>query len=80
VRGMVVRQGVALSGAGVVLGLLGAGAMSTVMKSLLFGVSATDPLTYAAVAVTLVAVAALASWIPASRAAGVDPSTALRAE
>jgi len=80
VRRMVVRQGIALAGAGVGLGLVAAGAMSTVMKSLLFGVSATDPLTYAAVAAALVAVAVLASWLPASRAAGVDPSTALRAE
>jgi hypothetical protein len=80
VRGMVVRQGLTLAGVGVVLGLLAASAMSTVMGSLLFGVSATDPVTYGAVALALVGVAMLASWLPASRAAGVDPSTALRAE
>jgi predicted permease len=78
VRGMVVRLGVVLAGAGVVLGLLVAGGMSRVMSSLLFGVSPLDPLTFGAVAVALMAVAALASWIPAQRAAGVDPSRALR--
>jgi len=78
VRGMVVRQGVLLAAAGVGIGLLAAVALSRVMSSLLFGVSAVDPLTYLAVAVTLVGVAGLASWIPARRAAGVDPATALR--
>jgi putative ABC transport system permease protein len=50
------------------------------MASLLYGVEATDPLTYASVAVVLIAVSILASWIPAARAAGVDPSRALRSE
>jgi putative ABC transport system permease protein len=77
VRRMVVGQGLALAGAGVALGLAAAVAMSSVMSSLLYGVSATDPLTYAAVAVALTAVAALASWVPAHRAAGVEPSTVL---
>ncbi|GMV05917.1 MAG: hypothetical protein AMXMBFR53_21940 [Gemmatimonadota bacterium] len=80
VRGMVVRQGMALAGAGVAVGLLAALGLSRVMTSLLFGVSATDPVTYGAVAATLVAVAAAASWLPARRAAGVDPSVALRSE
>ena len=80
VRGMVVRQGLVLAGAGVVVGLGAALAMSRLMGAILFGVSATDPLTYLTVATTLVAVAAVASWLPARRAAGVDPSTALRAE
>jgi predicted permease len=78
VRGMVVRQGMLLAGLGVGIGLVAAVALSRVMSSLLFGVSAVDPLTYVAVAVTLVGVAALASWIPARRAAGVHPATALR--
>jgi predicted permease len=78
VRGMVVKQGLWLAGLGVGIGLLAAVALSRVMSSLLFGVSAIDPLTYAAVALTLVGVATLASWIPARRAAGVDPATALR--
>ena len=80
VRGMVVRQGLALAGAGVATGLLAAALLSRVLGSLLFGVSATDPVTYAGVATALVAVATLACWIPALRAAGVDPSIALRAE
>jgi len=80
VRVMVVRQGVGLAGLGVAVGLAGAGAMNKVMASLLFGVSATDPITYTAVAVSLMAVAVVASWLPASRAARVDPSTALRSE
>jgi putative ABC transport system permease protein len=80
VRGMVVRQGLALAAAGVVIGLLAAVALSSVIGSLLFGVSATDPLTYAAVAAALLTVATAASWLPATRAAAVSPSTALRAE
>ncbi len=78
VRGMVVRQGLALAVGGIAVGLLAAGFLSSVMSSLLFGVNALDPLTYGAVAGTLVCVAAFASWIPARRAAGVDPSRALR--
>ncbi len=80
VRGMVLRQGMLLAGVGVVLGLVAAAAASRLLASLLYGVSATDPLTYAAVAALLTAVAAAASWIPARRAAGVDPATALRNE
>jgi predicted permease len=80
VRGMVVRQGLVLAVLGVVVGLIAAGALSGVMASLLYGVSATDPLTYGAVAIALVVVATAASWIPAMRAASVDPSRALRQE
>jgi predicted permease len=80
VRGMVVRQGLSLAGVGVGLGLLAAVALSRVLGSILFGVSATDPLTYGVVAIVLVLVAATASWVPARRAAGVDPSQALRGE
>jgi ABC-type antimicrobial peptide transport system permease subunit len=80
VRGMVVRQGLLLATGGVAVGLVAAALLSSVMGSLLYGVSATDPLTYGGVAVALVAVAALASWLPARRAAGVDPSRALRAD
>jgi predicted permease len=78
VRGMMVRQGMLLAVSGVAIGLLASIALSRVMSSLLFGVSAVDPLTYAAVATGLFGVAVLASWIPARRAAGVDPATALR--
>jgi predicted permease len=80
VRGMVVKQGLILSGVGVGLGLLASALLSRVMSSLLFGVSATDPVTYIAVAASLVTVAMLASLIPAVRAAAVDPSRALRTE
>ena len=77
---MVVRQGILLAGMGVAVGLVAAGAMSRVMGSLLFGVSATDPVTYGTVAIALIVVALAASWIPAMRAAGVNPSNALRAD
>lgn len=80
VRGMVVKQGILLAGMGVAVGLVAAGAMSRVMGSLLFGVSATDPVTYGTVAIALIVVALAASWIPAMRAGGVNPSNALRAE
>ena len=61
-------------------GVMAAVLLSRVMSTLLYGVSATDPVTYLAVAAALVGVAAVASLIPALRAAGVDPSRALRAE
>ncbi len=80
VQGMIVRQGLALAAVGVGLGLVAAVGMSSVMSTLLYGVSATDPLTYGAVALALTAVAALASWVPARRAAGVEPTVALREE
>jgi predicted permease len=80
VKGMVVRQGLWLAVAGVGVGILGAGLLSSVMSSILFGVGVLDPVTYGSVSVALVLVAALASWIPARRAASVDPSNALREE
>jgi putative ABC transport system permease protein len=80
VRRMVARQGVGLAGIGVGAGLVIAFWASRLMDSLLFGVSSRDPATYGLVAVTLLAVAALASWLPARRAAGVDPAMALRQE
>jgi putative ABC transport system permease protein len=80
VRGMVVRHGLFLSGVGVLIGLVAAGALSSILAKLLYGVSALDPLTYGSVAVALVTVSVAASWIPAMRAAGVDPARALRSE
>ena len=80
VRGMVVKHGLLLALGGVVLGLGAAALLSRVMASLLYGVGALDPITYATVGAALVGVATLASWIPALRAAGVDPSRALRAD
>ncbi|MSR35862.1 MAG: ABC transporter permease [Gemmatimonadetes bacterium] len=78
VRGMVVRQGGTLAAFGIVVGLVAAAALSKVMATLLYGVSAKDPLTYGGVAAGLALVALLGSWLPARRAAGVDPAVALR--
>jgi putative ABC transport system permease protein len=78
--GMVLRQGIELTGAGVILGLIGAAALTRVMATLLFGVSATDLTTFSAVPLTLVAIALLASYAPAIRATRVDPVVALREE
>jgi len=77
---MVVWRGVALAVAGVTLGTLGAYAVTRVLRTLLFGVSERDPLTFVGVAVLLGIVAVIASWVPARRAARVDPLSAMRAE
>ena len=74
-----VRHGLWLAGAGVGLGLGVAVGLSRLMTSLLFGVSATDPLTYAAVSAGLAAVAILAAYLPSRRAARADPAVTLRA-
>lgn len=80
VLAMVVAQGMKLSIAGVGIGLAGAFALSRVMRSLLFNVSATDPLIYAVVALMLAGVSLLACYIPARRATKIDPMEALRYE
>jgi len=77
---MVVRQGLGLSLAAIVAGTVLALALGRVMERLLFGVEARDPVTFAAVAVLLLATAFIASAVPALRATRVDPTTALRAE
>jgi len=77
---LVVRQGMELAGAGIALGLIGAAALTRVMASLLFGVSAVDLVTFSAVPPILAAVALLATYVPARRATQVDPMTALREE
>jgi len=79
-RQMFVRQGLVLAGIGAALGMIAAAGLTRLMASLLFGITALDPLTYAVVPVFLLAAAALASYIPARRATTVDPVEALRAE
>ena len=80
IRSMVVRQGMALASVGILVGLVGAAIGSSVLSTLLFGVSRLDPATYAAVVAALAAVAAFACWIPAARAARIDPASTLRTE
>ncbi|HJR59602.1 MAG TPA: ABC transporter permease [Vicinamibacterales bacterium] len=80
VMGPIVREGLVLALLGVSLGLAGALAATKVLAAFLFGVDATDPLTFAAVAALLLIVALLASYIPSRRALKIDPLTALRAE
>jgi predicted permease len=80
IRRMVVRQGMALAGLGIAAGLAGAFALTRLMSKLLYGVSAADPPTLAAVAILLGAVAFLACYLPARRATRVDPMEALRYE
>jgi ABC-type antimicrobial peptide transport system permease subunit len=76
---LVVRQGMTLTATGVVIGLIGAAAASRVIVTLLFEVSRLDPLTYLSVVGLLLAVSAIACWLPAWRAARVDPAITLRA-
>lgn len=77
---MVVRQGLVLAGAGIVIGIAGATAITRLMSGLLFGVTATDPLTFVTIALLLAAVAFLACLIPARKATKVDPLIAIRCE
>jgi len=80
VTSMVVRQGLLLASAGVALGIVSAAGATRLMEAVLFGVSPVDPVTYGAVAAGLIAIALVATWVPARRAARVDPMEALRAE
>ena len=77
---MFVRSALALTGVGVIIGLGAAAAVAQLMRTLLFGVSPLDPLSFAVVPLILVSAAALASFLPASRATNVNPVDALKAE
>lgn len=80
VTGMVLRQGLVLAVVGVAVGGVSAVGATRLMQAILFGVSPVDPLTYGVVGTGLVGIAMLATWVPARRAARVDPMVALRAE
>jgi putative ABC transport system permease protein len=77
---LVFTEGLALTGAGLAAGAAGAALLTRFLSSLLYDVGRLDPLTYAAVALTLVGAGLLACWLPARRAMRVDPVIALRSE
>jgi len=77
---LVLRQGMQLAAAGVLVGLASAVGLTRVLRNFLYGVSPTDPVTFAAIPLILVIIALLACWLPARRAAKVDPMEALRYE
>jgi putative ABC transport system permease protein len=77
---LIIGRGVALAAAGAMLGVIGATWLTRLMEGLLFEVSRTDPVTFAAVPIAMVAVAVFACYVPARRAMQVDPVIALRAE
>jgi ABC-type antimicrobial peptide transport system permease subunit len=79
-RWMFVRSALVLTGIGVVIGTGAAAALTQLMKTLLFGISPLDPLTFVTMPFMLATAAAVASYLPARRAAGVDPVGALRAD
>jgi ABC-type antimicrobial peptide transport system permease subunit len=80
VRRMVLRQGLTLAGLGLAIGLGAAALLSRLLDSLLFQVDSRDPATFISVSAILLAVTAVAAWVPARRASGVSPLEALRAE
>ncbi len=80
VQGMVVASGARLALLGLVVGVVGAGALTRLLQGLLFGTQPLDPITFAGMSVLLLAVGFLASYLPARKAATVDPVTSMRAE
>jgi ABC-type antimicrobial peptide transport system permease subunit len=80
IRMMMLGQGMRLLGMGLVLGFIGAIGFSRVVRSLLFGVSTSDPLIYISVTAVLIVAAIVACWLPARRASRVNPMVTLRAE
>jgi putative ABC transport system permease protein len=80
VLGLVLRRGLTLATAGVVVGLAGSVGVVQAMKSLIFGVGTLDPVAFGGIPLVLIGVASLASWLPARRASRVDPMAALRQE
>jgi ABC-type antimicrobial peptide transport system permease subunit len=77
---VLIGEGLKLSAAGVAVGLVAALLLTRVMRSMLVGVGATDPATFAVIVVVFFVIAAIASWVPARRAAGLAPTMALREE
>ena len=77
---LIVAHGLRLSAVGIFVGLAAAAALTRVMSSMLIGVKPTDPVTYAVMCVVFFGIAAIASWLPARRAAALDPTEALRGE
>ena len=80
VQKLILKQGMFLAAIGSLVGLLVAFGGARLMKSLLYGVSASDPITFMCVALLLLGIALLACWVPARRASRVEPMIALRAE
>jgi putative ABC transport system permease protein len=77
---LIVGQGLGLSAIGLVIGLIGALVLTRLMTTMLVGVKPTDPLTFVTMMLLFLAIAAASSWVPANRAAGIDPNKALREE
>ena len=75
---LIVSHGLRLTLAGILLGLVAAFALTRVMTSMLVGVKSTDPVTFAGMSVLFFVIAAIACWLPARRAAALDPTVALR--
>jgi putative ABC transport system permease protein len=80
VQRLVVGQGMRMAAIGLALGVVAALAATRLMSRLLYGVSATDPVTFAVIALLLVGIAFVASWVPARRALAMDPTTSLRSD